>query len=84
MNKWRTVIYIGVTNDLVRRLKEHQQALIESFTQKYNVNELVYYESYQYIMDAINREKQLKRWSRAKKLNLIKQLNVNLKTLIAE
>ncbi len=83
MNHRRTVIYIGVTNDLARRLDEHQLKL-KGFTKKYNVDELVYFESYESIIEAIDREKQLKKWSRFKKLDLIKRVNKNLKIVFPE
>ncbi|MBQ7353799.1 MAG: GIY-YIG nuclease family protein [Clostridia bacterium] len=71
------VIYIGVTNDLERRVYEHKNKLIDGFTKKYNVNKLVYFESTTDIKSAISREKQLKRWSRAKKNNLVESSNPN-------
>ncbi len=68
-------LYIGVTNDLERRVYEHKQDLIEGFTKKYQCHTLVYAEDFNQIMDAINREKQLKGWSRKKKEKLINSLN---------
>ena len=69
------VLYIGVTNDLERRLFEHRQKLIPGFTRKYNVTQLVYFEMFGDIRDAIAREKQLKGWRREKKVVLIESLN---------
>ena len=69
------VLYIGVTNDLERRLFEHRQKLIPGFTSKYNVTRLVYFERFGEIRDAIAREKQLKGWRREKKIALIESLN---------
>ena len=69
------VLYIGVTNDLERRAAQHRDKLIPGFTTKYNVTHLVYFEEFDRIDEAIAREKQLKRWTRAKKINLIEQLN---------
>ncbi len=69
------VLYIGVTNDLARRLFEHQKGLFPGFTHKYNVIRLVYFESFADIRDAIAREKQLKGWRREKKTALINRLN---------
>ena len=66
-----TVLYIGVTNDLVRRVAEHKAGTHQAFTKKYNVHKLVYFETYSDINAAIAREKQLKAGSRAKKLALI-------------
>ena len=70
-------MYIGVTNDIVRRVYEHKEKLVEGFTQKYNVNKLVYYERTNEIITAIEREKQLKAWSRKKKEWLIELKNPN-------
>ncbi len=68
-------LYIGVTNDLERRILEHKQKVNEGFTSKYNINLLVYFESFQYINDAILREKRLKKWNRQWKINLIEEEN---------
>ena len=75
MNKHNTVIYIGVTNDLARRISEHKQKLIKGFTEKYNLDKLVYYEHFTQIKDAISREKCLKGWRRERKIELIKKVN---------
>ena len=80
-NKNRTVLYIGVTNDLVRRLHEHIAGHIKGFTYKYNCHHLIYYEEFSDINEAIAREKQLKGWSRAKKENLISSKNPSRKFL---
>ena len=69
------VMYIGMTNNLMRRLYEHKNSSIEGFTKKYHVHKLVYYEEYKTPMEAIKREKQLKNWSRSKKDSLIKNVN---------
>jgi putative endonuclease len=69
------VLYIGVTNDLERRVSEHRQKLVRGFTAMYNVTRLVYFEEFDRISEAIAREKELKNWSRAKKISLIEQLN---------
>ena len=66
-NQRNTVLYIGVTNNLKRRLTEHKSGKIPGFTQKYKVSKLVYYEPYFLIKNAIRREKQLKGWRRIKK-----------------
>ncbi|MBT3538973.1 GIY-YIG nuclease family protein [Candidatus Parcubacteria bacterium] len=68
-------LYVGVTNDLVRRTFEHKYSLKEGFTKKYKCHRLVFYEEYKMINDAISREKQIKRWNRNKKENLIKIKN---------
>jgi putative endonuclease len=83
-NKGNNVFYIGMTNDLGRRLFEHKEGLIDGFTKKYRVNKLIYYEIYKYVDQAISREKQLKGWRREKKLNLIKQVNPNFEELPVE
>ena len=71
------VLYIGVTNDLHRRLYEHKNGIIEGFTKKYHVHKLVYFEEYSEIKLALAREKQLKRWVRAKKNWLVETKNPN-------
>jgi putative endonuclease len=68
-------LYIGVTNDLKRRMNEHRLGLVDGFTKKYGVNKLVYVEQFRYPNDAISREKQLKRWHREWKINLIVERN---------
>lgn len=67
--------YIGVTNCLEKRVYKHKEKINEGYTRKYNVNKLVYYEEFQYVEDAINREKQLKNWRKEWKINLIKEFN---------
>ena len=74
-NKSNTVLYTGVTNDLVRRIHEHKNKLIKGFTERYNVDKLVYYEVFDFIELAIKREKQIKGYSRSKKNSLIDQKN---------
>ena len=69
------VLYCGVTNDLRRRLAEHKSGAIPSFTSRYKVYELVHYETFGKIRDAITREKQIKRWRREKKVRLIESHN---------
>ena len=68
-------LYIGVTNDLVRRVTEHRKKLVPGFTKKYDVTRLVYFERFHYVNEAIGREKQLKNWRRAWKVQLIEQSN---------
>ena len=80
-NKTHTVIYVGVTNDLVKRCFEHKNKLKPGFTEKYNVNELVYFEIFDFVESAINREKQLKGYSRIKKDVLINAFNPKWKDL---
>jgi len=70
-----TTFYIGVTSDLKKRIYEHKNKVVEGFTSKYHVDRLVYYELTDSIVTAINREKQLKRWHRQWKINLIKEHN---------
>ena len=74
-------LYIGVTNDLRRRIYEHKNKLIDGFTKKYNVTKLVYYESCSSIDAAIRRERQLKNWHRQWKINLIESINQDWKDL---
>ncbi len=74
-NKHNNVLYTGVTNDLIRRVYEHKNKMMTGFTKKYNVNRLVYYEVCSEIIVAIEREKQIKGWSRKKKHTLIDEMN---------
>jgi putative endonuclease len=68
-------LYIGMTNDLGRRVYEHKYKMIEGFTKKYNVNRLVYFEETTDVQTALAREKEIKKWRRSKKIELIKSLN---------
>ena len=74
-NYTRSVLYVGVTNNLARRLYEHKNHLVNGFTKKYNVTILVYYEVYENIVDAIQREKLIKKKSRKGKIRLIESMN---------
>jgi len=74
-NKHKTVLYVGVTNDLERRVHEHESGLYKGFTKRYNCHYLVYYEHYTQIEHAIGREKEIKKWRREKKNNLISKFN---------
>lgn len=69
------VLYVGMTNDLLRRVEQHKQKSIEGFTQKYNVTRLVYYETTNDVQVALNREKELKGWLREKKMALFESVN---------
>ena len=81
MNKTNSVIYTGVTSDLVKRVYEHKMKFVEGFTRKYNVTKLVYYEASDNIESAILREKQIKAGSRQKKIDLIRSINADFKDL---
>ncbi|MBI5826657.1 MAG: GIY-YIG nuclease family protein [Deltaproteobacteria bacterium] len=83
-NKWNTVVYTGVTNDLKRRVFEHKEKLVEGFTRKYNIDKLVYYEVFNDPENAIAREKQIKGGSRAGKIDLINSLNMSWRDLYDE
>ncbi|WP_127223343.1 GIY-YIG nuclease family protein [Neisseria meningitidis] len=74
-------LYIGVTSDLVQRIYQHREHLIEGFTLRYNVTMLVWYELHPMMESAITREKQLKKWNRAWKLQLIEENNVSWQDL---
>ena len=74
-NKTDKVLYIGVTNNLERRIYEHKNKTVPGFTQKYNINKLLYFEHFDNINDAIKREKQLKKWNRKWKEELINKDN---------
>ena len=74
----RTVLYIGMTDNLIKRVWQHKNELVEGFTQKYKVHDLLFYEIYSDPESAIGREKQIKSWSRSKKEKLIIKLNAGL------
>ena len=80
-NSYNTVLYIGFTNDLMRRVMEHHKGAIEGFSKKYHCHKLVYYEEYDMMVDAKKREKQLKEWNRAWKDELINKMNPTRKDL---
>ncbi len=80
-NYSETSLYIGVTNNLQKRVWEHKNKIFKGFTEKYNLDKLVYYELTDSVETAINREKQLKRWHRQWKINLIKENNPDFKDL---
>ena len=77
-------LYIGVTNDIVRRVYEHKHKLVEGFTSKYNITQLVYYEETDDVHSAIQREKQIKGWLRKKKIALIRSVNPRWDDLSAD
>ncbi|AIT10204.1 hypothetical protein LO80_09630 [Candidatus Francisella endociliophora] len=80
-NQNQTVLYIGVTSNLKQRIYQHKNMLVEGFSKKYRTHKLVYYEIAENIESAILREKQLKRWHKDWKVNLIKQSNPDLDDL---
>ena len=80
-NRTRGTVYVGVTNDIRRRVQEHFDSTTKSFTHKYNVKRLVYLEQTQNIETAIQREKQIKNWHRQWKINLIESQNPNCQDL---
>jgi putative endonuclease len=76
LTNWNNqVMYLGVTNDLERRVYEHQNKLVEGFTKRYNVSKLVYYEMTTDVESALTREKEIKKWRREKKNRLVNELN---------
>jgi len=77
-------LYIGMTNNLERRIYEHKNDLVDGFSKKYRCHRLVYFESFDEVLKAIDREKQLKRWNRTKKIWLIEQQNPTWDDLAAE
>jgi len=74
-SKKNGVLYVGITNDLIKRIYQHKNNLLEGFTKKYFVHSLVYYERYDNIDKAISREKQMKEWKRKWKVELIEKMN---------
>lgn len=83
-NQRKTVLYIGVTRNLIERVRQHKEKIVKGFTYRYNVDWLVYYEQYEHINDAIYREKCLKRWNRAWKEELINSFNPAWRDLFEE
>jgi putative endonuclease len=83
-NKTNKVLYIGVTNNLEKRMYEHKSKMIDGFTKKYNLTRLVYFEETSDVQSAIEREKQLKNWHREWKMNLISRFNPDWKDLSEE
>ena len=77
-------LYVGITSDLLKRVWQHKNKVFGGFTEKYGVDKLVYYEIYENISDAINREKKLKKWDRKWKINLIEKDNPNWLDLYIE
>ena len=85
LTNWNNkVIYVGVTNDLERRVYEHKNKLVEGFTKKYNLNKLVYFEETNDVHAAIAREKEIKRWRREKKNQLVNKANAGWEDLSFE
>lgn len=80
-NKNNTVLYTGVTFDLIKRTYEHKNKFVEGFTKKYNVDKLIYFEIFEDIINAVTREKQIKKWKRAWKEDLINKNNPDWKDL---
>jgi putative endonuclease len=81
MTNGKRTLYTGVTNNLYRRVYEHKEKLVPGFTKRYNINYLVYVESTNDVIAAITREKQIKGWTRAKKISLIESSNPDWRDL---
>jgi putative endonuclease len=76
LTNWNNkVMYVGITNNLERRIYEHKEKVVKGFTEKYNVNKLVHYEHTSDIVEALNREKEIKKWRRVKKNRLVVNTN---------
>ena len=75
MSSASKTLYTGITSNLRRRVRQHKEKSIDSFTAKYNITRLVYFESFRYVQNAIEREKQIKAWTRAKRVALIESVN---------
>jgi putative endonuclease len=80
-SKKNGTLYIGVTNNLLKRVYEHKEDFVECFTKKYNVHDLVYYEVHSDIEEAIQREKQIKKWQRRWKIRIIEEKNAEWRDL---
>ena len=74
-NKYNNVLYIGVTNDLIRRVYEHKKGMIDGFTKKYNCNKLVWFQETNDVTATITQEKRMKKWKREYKENVIREMN---------
>ena len=83
-SKKNGTLYVGVTSDLLKRIYEHKQNLIDGFTKKYNVHTLMYYEVHNDIREAITREKRIKKWNRRWKIRLIEEMNPEWRDLYCE
>ena len=81
-NKANNVLYIGMTNDIQRRMTEHKSEMIDGFSKRYHTHKLVYFEEYGHSIEAISREKQLKGWTRSKKNELVLSMNPEHKDLL--
>ena len=85
LTNWNNkVMYVGITNNLIRRVYEHKNKLVKGFTEKYNVNKLVYFEETRDVIAAITREKEIKKWRREKKDQLVNRMNPTWKDLKLE
>ena len=80
-NKVRGTLYVGVTSDLIQRVWQHKQKLVDGFTKEHDLQLLVYYEMHEDMLAAITREKQIKKWNRAWKIELIEKVNQNWQDL---
>lgn len=83
-NKNRTTLYIGMTSDIKTRVSDHKNGIGSAFTSKYNLTDLVYFEEFKDIYQAIDREKQLKNWKRQWKINLVQSINPEMNDLFWE
>ena len=83
-SKRNGVLYVGVTNDIARRMEQHKEEQLEGFTKQYHVKKLVYLEQFDYIDKAIEREKCIKRWKREWKIELIEKINPDWRDLYEE
>ena len=83
-NKKRSTLYVGVTNDLIKRVKAHKAGVGSSFTKKYKLHDLVYFEEFNKPILAIRREKQIKKWNRKWKFDLIKTINPEMEDMFID
>lgn len=83
-SKRNGTLYIGVTNNLIRRIYEHKNDMTEGFTKRYRIHRLIYYEELNNVNDAITREKRMKKWKRSWKIELIKSVNYEWRDLYGE
>lgn len=83
-NDYNSVLYVGVTTDLVKRIYQHKKHEVDGFTARYNIHKLVYFEEHSLVVDAIQREKRIKKWERKWKIDLINAFNPGWRDLYAD
>ena len=83
-NNYNTVLYVGVTTNLIKRIYQHKNHEVDGFTSKYNIHKLIHFEEFSSVTEAIEREKQIKKWNRKWKFDLVNKLNPDWRDLYGE